>query len=191
MPIQQGCTQAVPKKYWRGVGSYEKYFAEIDENDRRERDKPREDEKLAQKLEKLKERQVKSQARLEKTAETGATQVSETDADARLLKNGQVTAGFNVQIVVDKKYKLICAHEVTNEGNNSQQLAPMALKAKEVLEVETLNANADAGYENALQIKECLDNGITPYVPLSDKNDFLMTGCALLVIGQKQRTDLS
>lgn len=71
---------------------------------------------------------------------------------------------------MDEKHKLICAHEVTNDGNDTQQLAPMALKAKEVLEVDALNANADAGYENAVQIKECLDNGITPYVPLSDKN---------------------
>jgi len=158
-------------KLAQDIEKIEKYFAQLEENDRSERDKPTEDPKLAQKLEKLKERQAKTKARLEKITESGATQVSETDEDARLLKkNGQVTAGYNVQIAVDNKHKLICAHEVTNDGNDSQQLAPMALKAKEALGVDRLKANADAGYENAPQLKECLDNGITPYVPLADKN---------------------
>jgi len=158
-------------KLGQEIEKIEKYFTELEKNDRSERDKPSEDPQLGQKLEKLKEHQAKTKACLEKLAESGATQVSETDGDARLLKkNGQVVAGFNVQIAVDKKHKLICAHDVVNDGNDTQQLAPMAEKAKAVLEVETLKANADAGYANVQQIKECLDNGITPYVPLPDKN---------------------
>jgi len=148
----------------------EKYLAELEQNDQRERDVPTEDAELAQKIEKLRARQAKNKARLEKITESGETQISETDADARLLKkNDKVVAGYNVQIAVDKKHKLICAHDVVNDGNDSQQLAPMALKAKEALEVETLEVDADGSYVNALQIKECLDNGITPYVPLADK----------------------
>jgi hypothetical protein len=39
---------------------------------------------------------------------SGETQLSHTDADARLLtKSGQTVAGYNVQIVVDARHKRI------------------------------------------------------------------------------------
>ncbi|UVO35696.1 hypothetical protein KUL72_30535 [Bradyrhizobium arachidis] len=71
--------------------------------------------------------------------ESGQTQLSRTDADARLLsKNGQVVAGYNVQIAVDDKHKLIAVSEVVNDGNDTGQLYTMAKAAKEELGVETL-----------------------------------------------------
>jgi len=48
-------------------------------------------------------------------------------------------------------------------------LAPMSRAAKEALGVETLETTEDLGYFNAVQIKECIENGITPYVPEPDK----------------------
>jgi tRNA U34 2-thiouridine synthase MnmA/TrmU len=120
-----------------------------------------EDKELANKIERLKVRQAKTQARLEKSG--GDTQVSETDPQARLLsKRGQTVAGYNVQIAVDSKNKLIVCNEVVNEGNDSQQLAAMAIKAKETLGVEHLEVDADSGYDNREQIKTCLEAGITP-----------------------------
>ena len=63
------------------------------------------------------------QADLARLEESGETQLSRTDADARLLsKNGQVVAGYNVQIAVDDKHKLIVASEVVNDGNDTGQL---------------------------------------------------------------------
>src|ERR1019366_10528559 len=66
-------------------------------------------------------------ARLEAS---GQTQLSRTDADARLLsKNGQSVAGYNVQIAVDAEHKLIVACEAVNDGNDTGQLHAMAQAA--------------------------------------------------------------
>jgi hypothetical protein len=131
---------------------------------------------LAEKLATLKERQARHQARLATLKERGETQYAEVDQDARLLtKNGQRVAGYNVQLAVDAKHKLLVHCEVTSDGNDTGQLAPMAQAAKATLGVETLDVAADAGYYNQVHLKACLDNGITPYVPAprhsSDQED--------------------
>lgn len=41
----------------------------------------------------------------------------------------------------------------------------MAKRAKEILGVDKLEVLADKGYYNALEIKKCVDNKITPYIP--------------------------
>jgi hypothetical protein len=41
---------------------------------------------------------------------------------------------------------LIVAHEVTNQGHDRSQLAPMALKAQEATGCEHITALADRGY---------------------------------------------
>jgi transposase len=41
----------------------------------------------------------------------------------------------------------------------------MALRAKEVLQVETLEVVADRGYYDGQHIKACLEDGTTPYIP--------------------------
>jgi hypothetical protein len=109
-------------------------------------------------------------ARLE---ESGQTQLSHTDADARLLsKNGQVVAGYNVQIAVDDKHKLIVASEVVN-GNDSGQLHAMAKAAKDELGVATLTALADGGYYNGNTLKACEEDGIVAYVPPPQRSERL------------------
>ena len=125
---------------------------------------------LADKLAKLKERQEKHQQRQQKLQDSGEKQIAEVDEDARLLKkNGQSVAGYNVQTVVDDKHKLLVACEVSQDGNDENQLEPMAVKAKETLEVERLDVAADTGYFNAQQIHNCQQTQITPYVPEPDK----------------------
>jgi transposase len=105
---------------------------------------------------------------------SGETQLSRTDPDARLLaKNGQVIAGYNVQIAVDDKHKLIVASEVVNEGNDTGELHAMALAAKQALSVETLQAVADVGYYNGEELRACEADGIVAYVPEAEKNNRL------------------
>lgn len=121
---------------------------------------------VAQKVAALMAKRATMQADLARLEESGQTQLSRTDADARLLsKNGQVVAGYNVQIAVDDKHKLIAASEVVNDGNDTGQLHNMAKATKDELGVETLTALADTGYYNGNALKACEEDGIVAYVP--------------------------
>ena len=102
----------------------EAYSRDLDTNDAAEAERsPRSDDggsDLAQKVAALMAKRAQAQADLDRLDESGETQVSRTDADARLLaKSGQTVAGYNVQIAVDDKHKLIVASEVVNDGNDS------------------------------------------------------------------------
>jgi transposase len=123
-------------------------------------------EDIAQKVAALMVKRAQTQADLNRLEASGETQLSRTDADARLLtKNSQTIAGYNVQIVVDDKHKLIVASEVVSDGNDTGQLYPMAKAAKEALGAETLQAVADVGYYNGATLKACEDDSIIAYVP--------------------------
>jgi transposase len=121
---------------------------------------------VADKLAALMVQRAKAQADLDRLKDSGETQLSTTDADARLLlKRGHVLAGYNVQIAVDDKHKLIVASEVVNDGNDTGQLYEIAKAAKQALGAEALQAVADTGYYNGTALKECEEHGIVPYVP--------------------------
>ena len=127
----------------------------------------------------MRQRRAAAAADLAKLAESGDGQISRTDPDARLLaKHGQIVAGYNVQIAVDDKHKLIpafarTASEVVNEGNDTGQLHAMAEAAKAALGVAALTAVADAGYYNGETLKACEDAAITAYVPPPDRGQRL------------------
>jgi transposase len=150
----------------------ERYLEELDENDARETDSERwTKEELQEKIEGLKKRKGKYEELQQELEESGENQISLTDADARSMKLGKgrgTVVGYNVQISVDAKHKLIVDHELTNECNDMKQLSSMATQAKEVLEEETLDVVADAGYYNGEEIKKCTDAGIEPYVPATN-----------------------
>jgi transposase len=123
-------------------------------------------EDIAGKVAALVEKRTKVKADLAQLDKSGETQLSRTDKDARLLaKRGQIVAGYNVQIAVDDKHKLIVASEVVNDGNDSGQLHKMAKATKEELGVETLTALADTSYHNGPALKACEEDGIVAYVP--------------------------
>ncbi len=119
--------------------------------------------------EKVKQLQVKKreyELLLGKMNESGQKEISLTDHESRLMKNnGRIEVCYNTQLVVDSKNKLIAEYDVTNHHNDENQLSSMAKKAKDMLGVESLEATADKGYHKFEEIKECVDNGITPYVP--------------------------
>ena len=79
-------------------------------------------------------------------------------------------AGYNVQIAVDDKNKLIVASEVVNDGNDTGQLQAIAAAAKEALGGAALTVVADSGYYNGATLKGCEDAGITVYVPPPDRS---------------------
>jgi len=120
---------------------------------------------LAEKLAAALAKRAAVQADLDRLERSGETQLSKTDADARLLtKKGQTVAGYNVQIAVDDKHKLIVASEVVNDGNDSGQLYPMAKAAKAALGTATLTTVADTGYYNSQALKACEEDQIVAYV---------------------------
>ena len=135
---------------------------------------PPSDGDIAEKLTALRQRRATAAADLAKLADGGDGQLSRTDPDARLLaKHGQIVAGYNVQIAVDDKHKLIVASEVVNDGNDSGQLHAMAQAAKQALGVAALTAVADTGYYNGEALKACEDDAITAYVPPRDPDQRL------------------
>jgi len=105
----------------------EAYGAALETNDAAEAARPasaaRPGEEIAQQLAALLAKRARAAAELAQLAASGETQLSRTDADARLLsKPGQTVAGYNVQIAVDDRHKLIVASEVVNDGNDTGQL---------------------------------------------------------------------
>jgi transposase len=129
------------------------------------------DAQLAEKIKRLQEKQAEKQALQQKLKDSGNKQISTVDGDAKLLtKRGETTGGYNVQIVMDDKNKLIVAQEVTQDGNDTAQLMPMLEKAQEILQSKNLSGLADSGYFEGEQIKSCEENNITVYVAVPDKS---------------------
>ena len=90
------------------------YHRQMDEADARSEECSygAEDPELAAKIEALVERQRNRRALQERLLESGESQASEVDADARLLsKHGKTVGGYNCQIAVDDKHKLIVAED--------------------------------------------------------------------------------
>lgn len=113
----------------------------------------------------------RAQADLARLEDSGETQLSLTDPDARhLVKSGQGVAGYNVQVAVDDKHNLIIASEVVNDSSDVGQLHAMAKAAKEVLDAEALQVLADEGYYSSTELKACEDDGIKAYVPVPKGN---------------------
>jgi transposase len=158
--------------------SIAEYSAALDANDQAEAADPPANppsgEEIAQRIAALRQRRAVAAADLAELAEGGDGQISRTDPDARLLtKSGQVVAGYNVQIAVDDKHKLIVASEVVNDGNDTGQLYAMAEAAKAALGATALTVVADTGYYNGETLKACEGDAITAYVPPPDRDQRL------------------
>ncbi|QOZ52769.1 IS1182 family transposase [Bradyrhizobium sp. CCBAU 53338] len=159
----------------------EAYRKSLEDNDATEAKKPGTDRAggdgrgdggdIGAKVAALMAKRSRAEADVARLEESGETQMSLTDPDARLLvKNGQGIAGYNVQTAVDDKHKLIVASEVVNDSSDVRQLSAMAKAAKEALGAETLQALADEGYYSSVELKACEDEGIIAYVPLPEAN---------------------
>lgn len=155
------------KKIKETEESINRYLDELDANDKAEGNvKEVSAEKLAEKIKKFKEQKQKQEKILKQLKDSGEKQISLTDPDSRMmLNNHKFEMCYNVQMAVDKRHKLIIDYEVTNAGNDQALLSKMSKKAREVLGKEKIEVLADKGYYNALEIKECVDSGITPYIP--------------------------
>jgi len=145
-----------------------KYLEELDKNDKDESDaQGYTKEEIEKIIEKLRARKDKYNGCLDEMKEAGATQISFTDPDSRLMKtaDGGFDVSYNVQIVVDPESHMIGAFEVTNQCNDMGQLSPVTEGFKEDLGIEVMDAVADKGYLDKADMLECLMNGTVPHVP--------------------------
>jgi transposase len=121
---------------------------------------------LAEKIAAIRERRTRCQEMLAQLDRTGEDQISLTDPDSRAMAaHTHVAVGYNVQVAVDTKHKLIVEQQVTNQVVDMGLLTQTAEAAKEVLGAETIDAVADKGYFKIEDIEACETAGIVPYVP--------------------------
>jgi transposase len=124
---------------------------------------------LAQKIAALRERKEWHEELLAQLEDGEETQVSVTDPDTRRMPTAQGNqVGYNAQMAVDARNKLIAAADVTNEVTDINQLANVALEARANLELKKAEVVADAGYYNAGEVSRCVEQGITPLIPKAD-----------------------
>jgi hypothetical protein len=98
---------------------------------------------LAEKIEALRQKRAHYGSILEELERTGESQVSLTGPDSRAMAaHTKVGVGYNVQIAVDAKHKLIAEQAVTNDVLNMGLLRQTAEPAREVLGVETIDVVA-------------------------------------------------
>jgi transposase len=163
-----------------------RYLAELDTADRQEPAVAQSRSiRLKDKISALRSQMATLKEIEAKLKETGETQISLTDPDARsMITRGTGIVGYNVQTAVDAKHHLIVEHEVTNTGSDRDQLSDMAKKARTAIGTTTLTAIADRGYFKGEEILACHEAGISTLVPATktsgakadgrfDKADFI------------------
>ena len=97
---------------------------------------------------------------------TGEDQISLTDPDSRAMAaHTRVAVGYNVQIAVDTKHKLIVEQQVTNQVVDMGLLTQTAEPAKEVLGVETIDGRGRQGLFQDRGYRGLREGRDRPYVP--------------------------
>ncbi len=134
-------------------------------------------ETLAAKIAKVREQRQVQAAMLEQLTASGESQISLTDPDARAMVTGQeTTVGYNAQVAVDAKHKLIVEQHVTNAATDMGLLASTAGAARAALDVERIAAVADMGYYKGEDIEACEASGIMPYVARPERGAAIANG---------------
>ncbi len=132
---------------------------------------------LAAKIAAVRERRTRCQEMLAELDRTGEDQISLTDPDSRAMAaHTHVAVGYNVQVAVDTKHKLIVEQQVTNQVLDMGLLTETAEPAKEILGVEQIAVVADRGYFKIEDIEACEKAGMEPYVPRPQRGPSVRAG---------------
>jgi transposase len=162
--------KSVAKKMAVLDGKIAAHLAAMDQADREERTDgvaAMDQAAVAEALRALREKREKAQRHADRLAAQELSQLVLTESEAKLMRTARHghQVAYNAQTAVDADNKLIVAFDLTNEGNDQRQLHPMAMQAKQALEVEQVTAVADAGYSNGEHGQRCENDGITAIVP--------------------------
>ena len=136
----------------------EQYEQELEEADAAEK------EQLRVKITTQHQRRQKYEALEKKLAESGDTQISVTDPDAKALRvnNNGTDVGYCIQAATDQKHKLF-VHAEIGAITDKRELAPMALEVKNLLDLKHFNTLSDAGYSTGDQFDICKEAGVVTY----------------------------
>lgn len=156
-------------------GHIEEYLRILDDADKQEdfEESPDEltKELVEKKLKEARERLAKYEGYQKIMEESGQSQISLTDADARLMKskNGFAVA-YNPQTAVDSETHLIRDFQMTNQVTDHGLLGSTLEGVREGSE-GIIEAVADKGYESVEDMIKCLEDGIIPHVITDDGKD--------------------
>lgn len=135
------------------------YQEELDKEDGKV-DKPILEQKIAeQNIKKAKYKAIEKELK-----DSGERQISKVDPDAKavVLHRNIVNVGYNIQAGCDSKHKLF-TNAQTGKVNDTRALADMAIEAKELLGLESMNTLTDKGYTTGAEIAKCQENNITTF----------------------------
>ena len=132
---------------------------------------------LGEKIAALREKRERCNGMLAQLDRTGESQISLTDPDSRAMAtHTHVGVGYNVQVAVDAKHKLIVEQQVTNQVIDMGLMTPTAQPAKEMLGVARIVVVADKGYFKIEDIEACENAGMDPYVPRPQRGASVRAG---------------
>ncbi len=160
----------------------EEYLARLDRADQAEAEAEAEGAAaraaaLKAKIARMRERRLRHSAMLAELVASGESQKSLTDPDARgMAMHPKVGVGYNAQVAVDARHKLIVEQHVTNAGSDLGLLAQTAGAARELLGVERIAAVADKGYYKGEDIAACETVGVVPYVARPERGPAIDQG---------------
>lgn len=137
----------------------EQYQQELEKAD------PVEKGELMLKIIRHRERRQKYEKLEELLLNTGDTQISTTDPEARAMRanNNGTDVGYLIQAATDEKYNLFVHADASGEVTDKRALAPMALEVKHLLDLKRFKLLSDAGYSTGDQFQVCKTNGIETY----------------------------
>ena len=123
-------------------------------------------DRLQEKIEGLKAHQERLKAYRDELEKSGKDQLNLTDPDScSMHPSSRVSVGYNIQIAVDDKHKLIVEQEVHSKVSDLGLLAETAKKAKETLGVDEIELVADKGYYAIEDVVACDEANIIPHLP--------------------------
>jgi transposase len=132
---------------------------------------------LAEKIEALNKKRGEYAAHLLALEKSGESQVSLTDPESRAMAAyTKVGVGYNIQIAVDAKHKMIVEQAVANDVLDMGLLQCTAEPARDILDVETIDVVADKGYFRTEDIEACEKAGLMPYVPRPQRGSSVSNG---------------
>ena len=145
-------------------------------------------ESIEAKLKEAQERLARYESYQKLMEETGVSQLSITDADAKLMKNKNGFAvAYNPQAAVDSETHLIRDFQMTNQVTDHGLLESTMQEVKKANPENIVEVVADKGYEDVEDMAGCLEKGIIPHIITDDGKD----GYEIEIPYEEAETDLT